>query len=97
MPPLLAIMAALLLKVHGQNTEGTVTKRSRDGDKSLKGRADDLILSALPRTLGNYSKTLATGATARPTRTSWVPAGMILTLVHSTRLLPWVVKITPNP
>ena len=27
-----------MLKVRGQNAEGTVTKRSRDGGKSLKGR-----------------------------------------------------------
>ena len=56
---------------------------------------------------------LATGATARPTRTSWVQISLraryrpirtsrilpdvILTLVHSTRLLPWVVKIMSVP
>ena len=56
---------------------------------------------------------LATGATARPTRTSWVQSSLraryrpirtsrilpdvILTLVHSTRLLPWVVKIMSVP
>ena len=56
---------------------------------------------------------LATGATARPIRTSWVQGSLrardrpirtsrilpdvILTLVHSTRLLPWVVKIMSVP
>ena len=46
---------------------------------------------------GYYPTRLATGVTARPTRTSWVPAGMILTRVHSTRPLPCAVKITPDP
>ena len=56
---------------------------------------------------------LATGVTARPTRTSWVQGSLrardrpirtsrilpdvILTLVHGTRLLPWVVKIMSVP
>ena len=47
MPPLFAIMSALLVKVHGQNAEGTVTKPSRDGDKCQKGRLMSIILFAL--------------------------------------------------
>ena len=32
-----------------------------------------------------------------PIRTSRIPPDVILTLVHSTRLLPWVVKIMSVP
>ena len=44
---LLPIMLALLVKGHGQNAEGTVTKPTRDSDKCLKGRTGNLALSYL--------------------------------------------------
>ncbi len=51
----------------------------------------------LLRPLPLHGAGLATGATARPTRTSRTPPDVILTLVHSTRLLPWGVKIMSVP
>ena len=51
----------------------------------------------LLRPLPLHGAGLATGATARPTRTSRILPDVILTLVHSTRLLPWVVKIMSVP
>ena len=52
------------------------------------------ILLALTR---DHETNLASGATARPTRTSRILPDVILTLVHSTRLLPEVVKIMSVP